>query len=366
MKLNHFLFSDNLSIDNALSTVQIIHQLITKVNDVIDTVNNEQLDVNTYTDEQIKKLDSKLSQSIKDTAQRLSNDIDSLADTLKLYTDSAVGELRGYVIDEDRKLLSYIDVNLGQLKSDLDKLRMDLTEYVDSKESALIVYIDEVRAYLEELYMRGSQHIYSPVDGMLKSVLDVSRDITNVLQQKNGINWDRIVELMADTYTLQQNLHWQLVKTSDIEWIYLSPNTLMRDIVVDDSTIKFKLDVDLVNAITIGQITNQLTKEVTINLSALSSNIVTKITATCYKDSRVFTVDFYMVDFKNATQAYVTYDSWLTKLNTLSNFKNWNALAFYTTFCLNESLVRASNVNVNVQPTPEMMSLSTDYYKERR
>ena len=43
-RLLPFMFSQNLSVDNALSTQQIIHQLITKMNEVTEYVSNWESD----------------------------------------------------------------------------------------------------------------------------------------------------------------------------------------------------------------------------------------------------------------------------------------------------------------------------------
>ena len=60
MYLTPFMLTQNIALDNALSTIQVIHQLINKVNDVISELNNINVTANDYTDDQIRKLTEKI------------------------------------------------------------------------------------------------------------------------------------------------------------------------------------------------------------------------------------------------------------------------------------------------------------------
>ena len=58
--LNHITMFQPSAIDNALSTMQIIHKLISKINDIVDIVNNIDSKANEYTDKQIRILIDKI------------------------------------------------------------------------------------------------------------------------------------------------------------------------------------------------------------------------------------------------------------------------------------------------------------------
>ena len=85
MYLTPFMLTQNIALDNALSTIQVIHQLISKVNDVITELNNINVTANDYTDEQIRKL-----------TEKIDSDLNALEKTLKAYSDTGVSNLKDY------------------------------------------------------------------------------------------------------------------------------------------------------------------------------------------------------------------------------------------------------------------------------
>lgn len=64
-RLLPFMFSQNLSVDNALSTQQIIHQLITKMNEVTEYVSNWESDYQGYVDKKILELSTEIEAKLK-------------------------------------------------------------------------------------------------------------------------------------------------------------------------------------------------------------------------------------------------------------------------------------------------------------
>ena len=53
-KLNRFYLSQNISIDNALSMNQILHQIVNQIKEIVDFINNLELRANEYTESELK------------------------------------------------------------------------------------------------------------------------------------------------------------------------------------------------------------------------------------------------------------------------------------------------------------------------
>lgn len=243
MRLTPFLLTQNLSVDNALSTIQVIHQLIHQINKVIEQLNNIDSNANTYTDSKISEL-----------SELLKSDIDQLEKDLKSYTDTTVKNATDVIDDTIRTVYEHIDT-----------VKTEVIDYVNLEDSKIKVSIEDMYSTLIDLIRKGNGIIYSGVDGRLKPIEDVFADVVNVIQQKNGINWDKVVSI---------------AKAGG-----------------------------------------------------------------------------------GGTSNAVTWNSWTTKLKALARFNNWNSLAFYTVWCLNESFVDVGGVSKNVQPTPMMLSLwNEDFY----
>ena len=184
MYLTPFMLSQNIALDNALSTIQGIHQLISKVNDVIEELNNINVTANDYTDEQIKKLTLKI-----DT------DLNALEKTLKAYSDTGIENLKEYVDTDIASLRSDFNTIIINIRTEIHLLEKSLKAYSDLGDSNLKVYINSLYDELLNLIKNGNNLIYSPIDGDLKSVKDAIFDIANIVQQKNGINWQTLETL---------------------------------------------------------------------------------------------------------------------------------------------------------------------------
>lgn len=179
--LNHITMFQPSAIDNALSTMQILHKLITQINTVIDEVNFIDSKANEYTDEQIKTLKDFL-------LNKINNDIKTLTE---------------YINNQDKKnyniLNKKIDDIIKQVYIDIAKLKSDLILYIDDNDDKIKVIINEVYDELFNLIRKGNNAIYSPVDGNLKSTQDAFIDVMNIVQQKNGVNWNTFQALCDDT-----------------------------------------------------------------------------------------------------------------------------------------------------------------------
>lgn len=179
--LNHITMFQPSAIDNALSTMQILHKLITQINIIIDEINSIDSKANAYTDEQIKILKDFL-------VNKINTDIENTTKTLTEYIDNQ--DEKNYNI-----LNKKIDDVIKQVYIDIAKLKSDLILYIDDNDNKIKVIINEVYEELYNLIKNGNDIIYSPVDGNLKSTKEVIADVMNIIQQKNGINWKTLQEL---------------------------------------------------------------------------------------------------------------------------------------------------------------------------
>ena len=175
--LNHITMFQPSAIDNALSTMQILHKLITQINTVIDEVNSIDSKANEYTDEQINTLKDFL-------LNKINTDIKTLTE---------------YINNQDKKNYNILDKKIDdiikQVYIDIAKLKSDLILYIDDNDDKIKVIINEVYDELFNLIRKGNNAIYSPVDGNLKSTQDAFVDVMNIVQQKNGVNWNTIQAL---------------------------------------------------------------------------------------------------------------------------------------------------------------------------
>lgn len=343
MYLTPFMLSQNIALDNALSTIQVIHQLISKINDVIDGLNNINVTANKYTDEQIKKL-----------ALKIESDLTSLETTLKAYSDKGIKDLKTYTDNSIEDLRTEYKEELLKLNNDIIKLEKSLKAYSDLGDSNLKVYINSLYDELLNLIKNGNNLIYSPIDGDLKSVKDAIFDIANVVQQKNGINWQTLETLCKASYSLtgytkinsDYDMYYKGGEYAVID--YLNPNGLyivcqnaIRSLTIDgESSDIFEGSGVLIPITTLQKF------ETLVVITDMNNNVT-----------------HYSILNLNYALKPVTYNSWENKLNTLLNFNNWYSFAFYTCYFLQESLTRTDGTPVDVKNQIQYMSLlNTDFY----
>ena len=343
MYLTPFMLSQNIALDNALSTIQVIHQLISKINDVIDGLNNINVTANEYTDEQIKKLTLKIE-----------SDLTSLETTLKAYSDKGIKDLKTYTDNSIEDLRTEYKEELLKLNNDIIKLEKSLKAYSDLGDSNLKVYINSLYDELLNLIKNGNNLIYSPIDGDLKSVKDAIFDIANVVQQKNGINWQTLETLCKASYSLtgytkinsDYDMYYKGGEYAVID--YLNPNGLY--IVCQNAIRSLTIDGEssdiLEGSGVLIPITTLQKFETLVVITDMNNNVT-----------------HYSILNLNYALKPVTYNSWANKLNTLLNFNNWYSFAFYTCYFLQESLTRTDGTPVDVKNQIQYMSLlNTDFY----
>lgn len=214
-RLLPFMFSQNLSVDNALSTQQIIHQLITKMNEVTEYVSNWESDYQGYVNKKISELSTEIEAKLK----TLDND-------LTRYINEAITNERNYVNTINTNLQSQID-ELGRLfqrllneaKAELKTLISDTSksdrDYTDKQILAVKTLIAELNQKLEELASKSIAS-FSPVDGNLKTNEECMRDIMRIVQKSGfSFTWDDITEIKSRLHLYNYN---SLTGSSKINW----------------------------------------------------------------------------------------------------------------------------------------------------
>lgn len=214
-RLLPFMFSQNLSVDNALSTQQIIHQLITKMNEVTDYVSNWESDYQGYVDNKISVLSTEIEAKLK----KLDND-------LTLYINEAITNERNYVNTINTNLQSQID-ELGRLfqrllneaKAELKTLISDTSksdrDYTEKQILVVKTLIAELNQKLEELASKSIAS-FSPVDGNLKTNEECMRDIMRIVQKSGfSFTWEDIYEIISRLRSYSYTL---LTEATKINW----------------------------------------------------------------------------------------------------------------------------------------------------
>lgn len=184
-KLNRFYLTQNISIDNALSMNQILHQIINQMNEIVDHVNNLELDANQYTDRKILELKNQIEEQLS-----------TLEQTLKTYTNNAIDNYNSDVITPQlNSILNNIHELDERLNNRISHEVEVLNHRINSVESSLIVLINDTKEYLEDLIKKGNSYVYSGVSGMLKPLQEVISETTNAFKQMLSYDWNTIKKL---------------------------------------------------------------------------------------------------------------------------------------------------------------------------
>lgn len=214
-RLLPFMFSQNLSVDNALSTQQIIHQLITKMNEVTEYVSNWESDYKGYVDNKIAILSSEIESKLKTLNKDLTKYIDEAITNEKNYVNTINTNLQSQ-IDELGRLFQRL---LNEAKSELKTLISDTSksdrDYTDKQILAVKTLIAELNQKLEELASKSIAS-FSPVDGNLKTNEECMRDIMRIVQKSGfSFTWEDIAEIINriqrynfDSLTEAEKINW--------------------------------------------------------------------------------------------------------------------------------------------------------------
>lgn len=171
-----YMWSDNLSVDNALNSRQIIHQLITKINELVELYNNLDIEVDA-------KIDSKITKELTDLEKELSNAIQKAFESSTDYTDLT-----------EQRLNDKIEKVSKDGKNAILSLESELKEYTDTKVLEVNTKIMELYTEFDKL-AKNSFASVSPLDGSLKSNRDCFYDMLHVFQRQNSVNLDGIIAM---------------------------------------------------------------------------------------------------------------------------------------------------------------------------
>lgn len=176
-RLTPFLFTQNLSVDNALSTIQVIHQLIAKMNGLVDYINNMENISNEYTDNEINKLNVDLREVINSVKNELNNSLNNLDNKLKAEIN----------INSDN--IALINDDIIELNNNFDNLANDLElnkALTISNYNTLIATISQLKIYVDELIKAMTVKVYSCTTGTKKDIQSALIDIYNLYSLNIG------------------------------------------------------------------------------------------------------------------------------------------------------------------------------------
>lgn len=214
-----YMWSDNLSVDNALSSRQIIHQLITKINELVEIYNALDVDVDT-------KIDSKLTKELNDLERELTSAIQKAFEQATDQTD----------LVEQR-----FDIKIKKLtrdgKATILALEDELKAYTDVKVLECNTKIMELYSEFDKLAKNSFASI-SPLDGTLKSNRDCFYDMLHLYQRGRQLTLDQIINVLMfisppSNYDINENM---LPTTLDEFLEFSRPSTQPPYVWGDDNT----------------------------------------------------------------------------------------------------------------------------------
>lgn len=192
MRLTPFTLTQNISVDNALSTIQVMHQIITKVNNVVDYVNNLEIDANTYTDEQIKLVKEELNVVKNELETSITNLGNTLSGEIQINSE--------HISDLNNKLLV--------INSELDEIndRIDSTfSLIESNYNSIILLINKLKEYVDEVIEEMTVKVYSPVTGKKMNIQKCLVELMNLYQIDFGnINLSYLKKLFNQSVQLNE------------------------------------------------------------------------------------------------------------------------------------------------------------------
>lgn len=170
----------NLSVDNALSLSQIVHQLITQLNSITMYINELDLGV-----------DEKISEELKLYDERLQVQLEALQETLSNAISETVANCKNYTDLKSEKICETINTLEMELKSYVDKYN----EIQDNEIEVLKLAIESLRIDLDEINKKTNSAV-SPLTGTSKSFEDCMFDSKTCAQTLYGMSVGDILRLL--------------------------------------------------------------------------------------------------------------------------------------------------------------------------
>lgn len=141
-KLNHFLLSQPLAVDNAISTIAVIHKIKNQINDIIDFINNFETHANEYTDEQITLLKNEL--------QIKFNEVETSISNLTNRIDIVDSQIEG-IYSELTTLRNIMNTNFSNINNHINEINTSLTLQIQDNYITLYHYINSQIDMIEQL-----------------------------------------------------------------------------------------------------------------------------------------------------------------------------------------------------------------------
>lgn len=222
--LSHVTLFQPSAIDNAMSTVQIIHKLINEMNIIIDEVNNIDSKANEYTDEQIALLKSELSVKF-DEIEVLINSLSGRIDTNSINIQdlySRIADLRQIVIN-----------NTSFLDNKIDNVELSLTNQMQQAYTTLWHYIDSKVDILEKLIESLKETKVFNIYGRKSSIQNALDDIYKIMNPHTDITINQLLTIIdnGQTYWGSVNKYFKDITIYSIEHCaFLGENYLGGDL----------------------------------------------------------------------------------------------------------------------------------------
>lgn len=170
----------NLSVDNAMSLSQIVHQLITQLNNITKYVNEMNLGV-----------DEKISTELKSYDERLQVQLEALQETLANAISEASADCKNYTDLKSDTIYSAIETLETELKSYVDKYN----EIQDKEIEVLKLEIESLRIALDEINKTQGSAV-SPLTGTSKSIEDCIYDCSQYAVYNNSVSIGTILRAL--------------------------------------------------------------------------------------------------------------------------------------------------------------------------
>lgn len=167
----------NLSVDNALSLSQIVHQLITQSNNIVKYINDLNLGVEDKIAEEIKSYDERLQSQLEELEKMLSSAIADSVVNCRNYTNLKSDEIYSEIESLETELKTYVD---------------KCNKIQDNEIKILKLAIESLSIELDKINKKSNSAV-SPLTGESKSIEDCIYDCN---QQS----------LKCSSYTIQQML----------------------------------------------------------------------------------------------------------------------------------------------------------------
>lgn len=226
MRITPFNLHQNIAFDNAISSIQYLHQLGSKIQDIISVLNNLETDYENYTDEKVEELKAFLLEKDEQLKDLVKEWIANLNSSLTDSIDEGVAHSK-----------SYTDSKTNDLKEDLtalNKSMLDITTKLDLKVDARFnecnKLITDFRLEIYDLLNNFDNFkCYSPVTGEFEKLGNILTQVhqdflktcslnvktLNYLFDRGKTQHEGLTLIYNDCYVKNDVDHFTIVETSE-------------------------------------------------------------------------------------------------------------------------------------------------------